>query len=81
VYLEGRWLKGYSLSGPVEGLSGLRQYPFACAAGTSSRKYRCIFHCLSTTLTSTTISRDAPLSDHQYQPGCVGGVVVCGRGL
>jgi len=32
---EGRELKGYSLSGPVEGLSGPRQYPFASATSTS----------------------------------------------
>ena len=59
----------YLLRGPVEGLSGPRQYPFASATGTSSRKYSCIFNCPSINLTSTMIPRDALSSDHQYQPG------------
>src|SRR5215831_6507119 len=34
---------------------------------------RCIFNCPSINLTSTMIPRDALSSDHQYQPGFVGG--------
>src|SRR5215472_10746123 len=63
----------YRLPGPVEGLSGPRQYPFASATGTLFRKYSCIFHCPSINLTSTMIPRDARSSDHQYQPGSLGG--------
>jgi len=58
VYFDGRWPKGYSLSGPVDDLSGPRQKPFASATGTSSRKYSCIFNCPSINLTSSRIPRD-----------------------
>ena len=56
MYFDGRWPIGYSLSGPVEGLSGPRQYPFTSATGRSSRKYRCNFNCPSINLTCTIIS-------------------------
>ena len=73
VYFEGRWPKGYSLTGPVEGLSGPRQYRFAASTGTSSRKSRRIFNCPSINWTSTRIPREALSSNHQYEPGFVGG--------
>jgi len=73
VYFERRWPKGYSLSGPVEGLSGPRHYPFASAIGTPSRKYLCSISRPLINLTSTMILRDALSSDRRYQPGCVGG--------
>jgi len=63
----------YLIPAPVEGLSGPRQYPFASATGTSSRKYSCMFNCPSIILTSTMIPRDALSSDHHYHPGFVGG--------
>ena len=63
----------YLIRAPVEGLSGPRQYPFASATGTSSRKYSCMFNCPSIILTSTMIPRDALSSDHHYHPGFVGG--------
>ena len=67
VYYVGRWPKGYSLSGPVDDLRGPRQYPFASATGTSSRKYSCIFNCAPITWTGTIIPGDALPRDHQYQ--------------
>ena len=70
----------YRFPAPVEGLSGPRQSPFESATGTSSRSNRCICNWPSINLTCTIISRNWSSLFHQYRPGCVGDVVVRGRG-
>ena len=79
MYFQGKWPKGYSLRGPADDLSGPRQWPFTSATDTWSRKYSCMFNCLSIKLTCIKMSRDRASLFHQDQPGCVGEVVVRGR--
>jgi len=71
----------YRFPAPVEGLSEPRQSPSESATGTSSRSNRCMCHWPSINLTCPIISRDWSPLFHQYRPGCVGGVVVRGRGV
>jgi len=75
-----QWLLVESTSGGLERTPSIPFCAFATATGTSSWKNLCSFNCSSINLTSTMIPRDALSSDHQYQPSCVGGVVVRGRG-
>jgi len=66
------------LPGPVEGGIGPRQEPTSLEMGMSWLGH----HTVSSPFvrrTCTIISRDSPSRFHQYQPGCVGEVVVRGR--